>query len=273
LKKLAKENSEVLEYIKSESENEGNSYNIRFFLKRLLKEIDQKKNEQPTEELQDKKENKSTDSRTILGSSTESKIKVTFCDGAQCKHYEASNCNELLQKYPELKNKINCSQDNFIFRWSNNLDDMTKELEKIFERQKRELENIRKRFWEKMPKDLFPFTRPPRPFEKEKKKKTPTVKEDKLLKYLDVGFDVEELSEEELSSLGIESGIRVKNLKKGGLGEVELKLKENDIIISINDEKVYNKWTLKRLLKPYLVEHIPLKIEVLRDGKIQVINQ
>ncbi|MFN7182456.1 MAG: hypothetical protein ACK4NF_07250, partial [Planctomycetota bacterium] len=111
LKNMATNNKEILEFLKSESENESNSYNIRFFLKKLIREVEQKdgrKNEEHNTDFEKGEDDKKIEIAEKRGSS---KISITLCENNKCEKYEASSCEELLKKYPNLQGKFNCNND------------------------------------------------------------------------------------------------------------------------------------------------------------------
>jgi hypothetical protein len=278
LKNIAKNDKEVLEILKTESKNENNSYNVRFFLRKLVKEIEQEGQSQnqfePKDDHQDTKDEKETKHKIInrfFGN-----MKITICNNNKCQTYEGYSCEDLLQKYPELKNQLNCDEDSLSIKAFNRTDDIFEQIKKFEEELNKDLFNKEKE-WQKRirrffnPKRFKSFTNPPGPGIKEKEIQKPQVQKraERIWKYVDIGMEVEELSDEELNKLG--SGVRVKNIQKGGLADEELKLKENDIIISINEEKIYNKWTLRRQLKSFLNGE-PTKIEIYRDGKVQILQ-
>lgn len=275
LKELAKNDKKVLEILRTESENETNSYNTRFFLKRLIKEIEKqeeksREEEQITKEKQDDKENTNSPLQKFF-QGFKNKISVTFCTNNNCKSYEASSCKELLQKYPELRGKINCGNNGLSLKWGNGVKDSIEDIKKRLRRfRKGMLKDIvkKQREWEKRFKKIIGGGNEESD-EEDSDTKPPKKMMGKEYRHINWGFDMEDLTEEELRNLNIDNGVRIKNVQKDGFGASDLKLQENDIIISINGEKMDSKWKLKRQLKMFLKEGDIREMEIMRNGKIQ----
>ncbi len=272
LKSKVRNDKKVLEFLKSESEKESNSYNIRFFLKRLVKEIENEGEEGKVEQNIEESTKPNVDDkwlRELFQRIGEGRVEVTLCKKNKCKKYKADSCEELLKKYPDLKGRVNC-EGNMLFLFKN-LEDELEMFKDIFNNKSRKLKEFSKEFIKK--KFLTPFF--PQKDKADDNPEDSTKKYfimNKAIKYVDYGFEIEELTDEELKSLNIGSGVRVKNLKSGSFGEAELKLKENDIIISIDGEKIYNKWIFRRKMQDYFKGSGEFSMEILREGKVQVIK-
>lgn len=281
LKKLAKDDEKILQFLQSESENESNSYNTRFFLKKLIQDIEKNNDKQKMENQENttsnEKENEDENSiqwQESIIQDRDSKISITLCTNNKCKQYEASSCKELLQKYPELQGKIDCRNDKFTFNWNNGKNDFVEDIIKRFKRFEKDMrEDLfnRHKWWNKRWQEIFGNKR----FRDKIWRKNKTLEEEKLsrgekYKYSSFGFDTQELTEEELKNLNIDNGVKVKNIEKEGWGKEVLKLQENDIIISINNEKIYNNWILKRELNAFFNgKEKEITLEIMRDGKVQ----
>ncbi len=123
LKKMAQDDEKVMELLKFESEKESNSYNARFFLKKLIKDIEESKNKSQLDE-KESSDNASSKQESGRGGAIEQKVElsqsgisISLCRNNKCRRYEASSCKELLQKYPKLKGKIKCDNNGVAFEW------------------------------------------------------------------------------------------------------------------------------------------------------------
>lgn len=280
LKKMSQSDEKIMDVLKFESDNESNSYNTRFFLKKLVKDIEESKNkpelkksehtDSTTEQQKNDKESsiklKSSQGKISI---TQGKISITLCNNNKCQQYEASSCEELLQKYPNLKGKVNCNNDAFAFGWGNGQNGSVDDIRKRFKELQDDIWKDkfgRRKEWSKKLNDIIGGRRSDERVFKNR------MNHENVYKYNSFGFDTEEITEEELKNLKIDAGVRVKNMEKDGFGETVLKLQDNDIIISINDEKIYNNWILKRQLNPLLNGIDVGKIIIMRNGKIQELN-
>lgn len=184
--------------------------------------------------------------------------------------YTADSLEEFVKKYPEISKKYELGQpekggtpevepddllEGLNESLQNEMERIRKHMKEMEERMKRLMEDANPLEWE-LP-DLIPKRQP---------KITPSDKQTELGMVIS---PVEQALREQLK-LSEESGILVREVKKGSLAE-KMGFQQYDIALSVNDEGIENIWEFKRVMKEALQKDV-VQVSIIRKGEKQVLK-
>ncbi|MFH1231418.1 MAG: PDZ domain-containing protein [Planctomycetota bacterium] len=206
-----------------------------------------------------------------LSQDSSGKVTVTTTeydkDGKQTgKTYTADSLDEFKKKYPEIAKEYGIGENpppsfeipdfdmediwkDFGNAWGRRWDDLRKQIERLRDLLKQHNKDIPE--GELAPnKPAIPPAQPEAP--------------------ANLGIGIENLNDSSKQKFNVENGVLVTVVEVNSLGE-KMGLKQDDVIISVNDSQVKTIWECRRLIKTALA-NTQIKLTIVRDGKKQILT-